>query len=134
MYQKLDTTVYIKFTENKDFSEKFKFSEWQTSFDINTKTLEARASLNKLIGTVTLDSMYIQLDTVNFVAIKKENISFDTLNKRVLVKVKLDIEISEKTLNPVLLFGKGALITVDNDSTKSADLKINIPKVKKQAY
>ena len=124
--QELDTAVYVKYTENKKIQEKFKLSEWLSTYDPETKTFEANSIANKLIGTVTYDSIYIQIDTVNFQLITPENLQFDTLTKTIRIIAKLNIEEKQNMPHPVLLFGKGAFVSIDNDSTSSKDLKINL--------
>lgn len=128
--QDLDTTVYIKYTDNKKLEEKFKVSDWQSTFDPATKKFETQVSLNKLLLSINLDSAYIQIDTTNFQQIQSSDIKFDTLNKLLKISTVLKISDKENIPNPVLLLGKGAIVSIDKDSTKSQDVKINIPKPK----
>jgi uncharacterized protein (DUF2141 family) len=124
--QELDTTVYVKYEENKKIEEKLKLSEWRSTYDPDTKLFETTSKFNKLLRSIAYDSMYIQIDTANYQLIKPENVKFDTLNKTVTIKTKLNIEEKEHMPHPVLLFGKGTFVSLDNDSTKSLDLKINL--------
>ncbi len=128
VYQKLDTAVYVKFTDNKKPPEKFKPSAWSVDYDATTNQLVAELTSNKLLLSINYDSIYIQIDTAKYQSIKLENITVDTLLKKVTLKTILNINPKEKIPNPVLLFGKGAIITIDNDSSKSQDIKIKIPK------
>ncbi len=128
--QELDTAVYVKYTDNKKIEEKFKVSEWQSAFDPATKKFETQASLNKLLLSINFDSTYIQIDTTNFQTIQPSEIKFDTLNKLLKISTVLNISDKENIPNPVLLLGKGAIVSIDKDSTKSQDVKINIPKPK----
>ncbi len=128
LHQKIDTAVYVKFTENKKLDTKFKMSEWQTNLNPENNLLTAQAYSNKLLLSINYDSIYLQLDTTNFQSIEPKDISVDTLNKKINLSIKLKIDKKEGKLSPVLLFGKGAFISIDNDSTKSEDIKIKIPK------
>lgn len=126
--QKLDTTAYIKYSDTKLVEEKFKVSDWQLNFEPTTNALIAETTLNKLLLSINYDSIYIQIDTINFQSIKPEEITVDTLNKSITLKTTLKINTKEKIPAPVLLLGKGAFVSINNDSSKSQDFKIKIPK------
>jgi len=128
--QELDTAVYVKYTQNKKIDETFKISDWQTTFNPETKIFEAKSSFNKLILSANYDSIYIQIDTSHFQLIKPQELKFDTLYKILKILTQIKIEEKENPLNPVMVFGKGAFISIDNDSSKSKEVKINLPKLK----
>jgi len=127
--QKLDTLVYAKFLDTKIIPEKFKLSAWKEKYDLVTNSLLAEATSNKLLASLNYDSIYIQIDTANFQQITSKEISFDTLHKKIQLKTILKVNPKAKNPTPVLLFGKGAFVSIDNDSSKSQDLKIQIPKL-----
>jgi uncharacterized protein (DUF2141 family) len=126
--QKIDSTVYVKYTDTKKIAEKFKLDEWQIAFDPLTNIMKAETHSNKLLLSQNYDSIYIQIDTSNYQLITPKEITFDTLSKKLIIQTTLKINPKEKIPNPVLLFGKAAFITIDNDSSKSQDVKIRIPK------
>ena len=126
--QKQDTSVYAKFTDNKIVEEKFKLSAWTTNYDLPTSQLKGEATCNKLLSSINFDSIYIQIDTANFQPINPKEISIDTLHKIIKLTTTLSINTKEKIPNPVLLFGKGAFVSIDNDSSKAQEIKIQIPK------
>ena len=128
LHQRLDTAVYAKFTDNKIVKEKFKLSTWKSHFELPTNSFTAETSYNKLLLSLNFDSIYIQIDTINFQPIIPNEITVDTLLKTIKLKSTLKINPKEKIPKPVLLFGKGALISIDNDSSKAQDVKIQIPK------
>lgn len=130
IHQELDTAVYIKYTPNKKIDEAFKMSDWQVNFNPETKLLEALSSSNKLIASANYDSIYVQIDTSKFQLIKPEELKFDTLNKTVKISTSLKLDEKENPLNPVFIFGRGAFVSIDNDSTKSKEVKINLPRLK----
>ncbi len=129
IHQVLDSAVYIKYTESKKISEKFKLTDWVVDFDPVTNLMNAEASSNKLLLSLNYDSIYIQIDTSTFQSITPKEISIDTLAKKIKIHTTIKLRTKEKTLNPVLLFGKGAMISIDNDTSKAQDIKIRIPKV-----
>lgn len=128
--QKLDTAVYVKYTDSKKIDERFKINDWQITYDAETKKLNAKTSSNKLLLSPNYDSIYIQIDTVNYQLIKPEELKFDTLTKTLQISTALKIQDKENLPNPVFLFGKGAFVSIDKDSTKATDIKINLPKSK----
>lgn len=131
LLQKIDTAVYVKYTDNKLIDEKFKIADWQLNYEPTTNSLTAETTLNKLLLSINFDSLYIQIDTINFQSIKPEEITFDTLRKAITLKTTLKINSNEKIPSPVLLFGKGAFVSINKDSSKSQDIKIKIPKAEK---
>jgi hypothetical protein len=126
--QSTDTTTTIKYSENKSIAEKFKVQDWAAKLNLPTNTLHANTTINKLLSTITYDSIYIQLDSNTFQTIRPEEITQDTLHKTITIKTKIKDDVKHKELNPVLLFGRGALISINSDSSKSQDIKIQIPK------
>jgi hypothetical protein len=98
------------------------------NFNLETKVLEAKSSSNKLILSANFDSIYIQIDTSTFQQIKPQELKFDTLAKSLTILTNLKIEEKANRLNPVFVFGKGAFVSIDNDSTKSKEVKINLAK------
>lgn len=128
--QILDTTVHVKYQDVKKIEETFKLTEWQTDFQIQTKRATVTAQSNKLLLSLNYDSIYFQIDTATFLQLTPQDIKIDTLKKTISLSKELKIDVKETTPNPVLLFGKSAFVSIDNDSSKSQDLKITIPKIK----
>lgn len=126
--QKIDTVVYAKFNDNKYIDEKFKLTNWQVNFEPSNNALVAEAHSNKLLLSINLDSIYIQIDTSAFQSITRKDITVDTLFKKITLKTILKIDPANKNPRPIILLGKGAFVSINNDSSKSQDIKINIPK------
>jgi len=128
LHQKIDTAVYAKFTDNKIVEEKFKQSAWKVNYEPTTNLLQAETTCNKLLSSINYDSIYIQIDTINFQPITPKEITVDTLFKSIKLKTFLKINAKQKIPRPVLLFGKGAFVSLDRDSSKAQDVKLQIPK------
>ena len=126
--QKLDTAVYAKFTDNKIVQEKFKLSTWKVNYEPTSNLLRAESTCNKLLSSINYDSIYIQIDTINFQPITPNEITIDTLFKTIKLKTTLKINAKQKIPSPILLFGKGAFVSLDTDSSKAQDVKLQIPK------
>ncbi|MBS1558282.1 MAG: Ig-like domain-containing protein [Bacteroidetes bacterium] len=125
--QKIDTSVFVKFTDGKIPTEKFRIDEWNVTIHPKNYELVATTRASKIITKINTDSIYFQLDTINYQSVKKEEITFDTLKKIISLKTKLNINPKEKKPKPILLSGKGSFISIDNDSSKSQDVKIEVP-------
>ncbi len=117
LQQKKDTTIYIKRTPNERITEQFKASFTDIELNQETKVLTTTYTLNKLIQSINLDSIYIQVDTTQVVHFTQEQLSFDTLNKILRFKNQVEIPKDSKA-KPMLYLGQSWLITIDNDSTK----------------
>jgi uncharacterized protein (DUF2141 family) len=129
LLESMDTTIFIKYTDSKKVEEKLKQKEWNIKFNIETKILTAETEFSKIIKSANKDSIYIQIDSTTINQIKDSDISFDTLRKKLTISKKLNVaNEEEKRPNPVLLLGKGAFVSIDDDSTKSQSINIKIPK------
>jgi uncharacterized protein (DUF2141 family) len=139
----LDTTTYIKSIETKVIKETFKMSSFVLNYNLEAEKLTAISNFNKPIETFTLDSMYVQIDSSTFQPIAKKEITIDTLNHKLQIEtilkrkqpekgVKKDVNQEDtgkkpKIENPILVVGKGAFITIENDSSKASSNVIKIP-------
>lgn len=125
--QVIDTTLYVKFSDGKLPKEKQKLGKWKTSLNVKTLKLQFSNTYTKPISKINYDSIYIQLDSSRYQGIKPNELQLDTLNKKIWITTSLPPNTTPKT-KPILLFGKGAFITAEGDSTKTDDVKIQIPK------
>lgn len=125
--QKIDTALYVKFTDGKIPTEKFRIDEWSLTIHPKSYELKATTHASKIINKINTDSIYFQLDTINYQSVRREEINFDTLKKIISLTTKLNINPKEKKPKPILLLGKGSFISIDNDSSKSQDVKIEVP-------
>jgi uncharacterized protein (DUF2141 family) len=128
LLQQLDTSVYVKYSENKSIAEKFKVGDWTAKLNIIANTLTAKTTINKLLASINFDSIYVQIDTNTFQTITPKELRIDTVQRKIYINAKIKEDLKTKELNPVLLFGKGALVSIDNDSSKVQDIKLKIPK------
>lgn len=128
LLQQIDTSLYVKYSENKSIAEKFKVGDWNAKIDLSTNSLIAITTVNKLLASINYDSIYLQIDSSTFQTVTPKDVLFDTLARKIYVNTKIKEDLKTKVLNPVLLFGKGALVSIDNDSSKVQDIKLKIPK------
>jgi uncharacterized protein (DUF2141 family) len=128
---KLDTIAYVKSVKVKTIKEKFAINFTPTQYDYQAGTITTTGNFNKLISSINTDSIYIQIDSTHFKAVEKKNISIDTLHHRVKLSVDLKLPKTEKdspTSNPILIFGKGAFVSIEQDSSKARNEVIRIEK------
>lgn len=134
LQQKLDTAVYLKYTETKMAAESFKSKELLYEYNPATRELQHMVSVNKLLAQINLDSIYIKIDSLNRIPTDPKYISFDTINHtftyQQLIQLKPDTSINRNNKKPIatLTYGKGAIISVDSDSLARIVKEINIPK------
>jgi uncharacterized protein (DUF2141 family) len=132
--QFIDSTFYIKYSTTKMAAESFTLSEKAYQYSIQHKTLYHTLNFNKPLATINLDSIYIKLDSATTTTIKSSNLSIDSLYHTIILSAKIDKPadtLSNGKLNkfkPYLLYGKGAFISVEQDSSKSISKAISFPK------
>ena len=128
--QKLDTTIYIRYGDIKTAQETFKTKEIDIHYNVPGRRLTYILNYNKPIGAITKDSIYIRYDSINTKPIDVKDITIDTLLNQITIKSKIDEikkEGKEKPEPPSIILGKGALISIEQDSSKLISKPIQIP-------
>ncbi len=127
--QNIDTTFYIRYSEIKALPETFKTKELSANYNVKSKVFRYTLGYNKPIGVVNRDSIYILYDSINTKPIDPKNFNIDTLNHQIIIESIIN-EITkpekDKTENPKLILGKGAIISIENDSIKHIEKEIVI--------
>jgi uncharacterized protein (DUF2141 family) len=130
--QSIDTTTYVKYSDNKTMVEQFKIAGPGIDFDPETNKLKIKYSFNKPIRSINLDSIYLQLDSATFQQIKPEETKLDTLTGTLTMNTMLNIakakEGDKSPPSPIFILGKAAFISTESDSSKASTKKITIPK------
>ena len=127
----LDTIAYLKSVKVKIPKETFKINFAPPQYHLEDKTVTSRANFNKPISSFNLDSIYFQLDSLHFQPVKKENIAIDSLTHQLSIKTVLQLKKPEKIeqqSQPILVLGKGAFISLNQDSSRAQTFTIKIPK------
>jgi hypothetical protein len=130
--QQLDTTIFIKYGEIKTISETLKTKEIENKYSYFNKKLSYSFTLNKPIGRINQDSLYIRYDSITTTPVQLKDIHIDTLRNQVTIyaviePLKENQNNNQKVKDPELVLGKGAFITIEQDSTKRLTKKIKIP-------
>lgn len=121
-----DTSVYLKYTNSRMSKEKFNVSHSSLQYDQEKKTISQSIKFNKLLSGINYDSLFIQIDTTFSQPINNQHITFDTLNLR----LSLNVAINKDTIKsaPILFYGQGAFISIEQDSSKAKTETIRILK------
>ena len=90
-------------------------------------------TLNKPIAAINIDSIYIKYDTIRTSPTERNNIILDTLHNIIHIKSIVedqqpDEKEKKKTKSPQLVLGKGAFITIEQDSSKRIEKSIKVRK------
>lgn len=128
--QKTDTTFYIKYGELKTIEENFKTKEILQEFSVTTRMFTYTLNYNKPLAKINSDSIYVRYDSLKTTKVEMNNISIDTVNNLITIKSAIEqIESldKKKPSTPKFVIGKGALITIENDSIKNITKPIKIP-------
>ncbi len=135
---RLDTVTYIKSAEVKVIKETFKMSPFELNYEKETEKLTAISNFNKPILSYTLDSIYVQIDSTTFQPITQKEITLDTLNHILKIETTVKRKVQEisnteegkkkkKPEKSLLVIGKGAFISIEQDSSKASSNEIKIP-------
>jgi uncharacterized protein (DUF2141 family) len=139
---RFDTTLYAKFSKQKVTLEKFSSNLTKTSLLADEGTLQATLTFSKPISEINFDSIYFQIDSLTKISFNKENVTYEPMHKTLKISTNIDKALYKKDetipgeepkavqakkikkLN-TLHFGKGAFISVEQDSSTSTAKKLN---------
>ena len=129
--QTIDTVFYLKRTEIKTIAESFKTKEIELSYDVPTKSITHIIEYSIPLKHVNTDSIFIKYDSLNSTPITAKDFTIDTVKNRITIKsIVKEIQPDEKKkpIQPQLTYGKGALISINLDSTKRFSKALKISK------
>ncbi len=130
VYQSLDTTFYLKYSETKMAKESFSLKELTYGYDLSSKQLKHRLSFNKPISKVNYDSLYIKMDSLTIINFDKSDLLIDTLYHTISFVTRLEPKVDSskqtkvKPFKPFLRYGKGTFVSIDQDSSKAISKNI----------
>jgi hypothetical protein len=142
---KLDTALYIKFTNRQADKEKFVMTVTENMLEVSKALLRTKIKFNKPISKVNYDTLLIKIDSTNSIQIAEEDLVWNTHKTELEIKKKIDkkylpkkpdqkqsvttaqTKIPENKFD--LKFGKNTFISVENDSSKSL---VENPKILKE--
>ncbi len=127
----IDTVFYLKRTEIKTIAESFKTKEIELIYDVPSKSIKHIIDYSVPLQHVNTDSIFIKHDSLTSTPISTKDFTIDTLKNQItIISIVTEIESDEKkkTTPPQLTYGKGALISINQDSTKRFTKALKISK------
>ena len=136
-----DTTLYAKFNKHTT-PEKFKASVTKNNLFADEGRLEISFAFTKPIASVNFDSLYFEVDSIHTVRFSNQNLAYDTSQRILNINYTIDKSYYKKaqtdetqpnTSPPPkqpkkinqLRVGKGAFISIENDSSDRLNQKIS---------
>ncbi len=125
--QRIDTTLFIKQVDPNFIKEDFITSPGKVKYHYRTNLLEQTFRLSKPLMLFTYDSMFIKVDSAFFIPILPDDFEYDTITKKLILKkiIPTDTLFKSLKINPELIMGKGSLISIESDSSKSYSAAIS---------
>lgn len=136
-FQKLDT-VYLKFEETKRDKDEYDIKIINKLIDPQSPELDITINFSKPSHVQLPDSLYVELDTLNKITFTKENFTWNNHRSQLLINKLLDKSalvipdsVEAKTKSSLNLYmGQLAFMSVEQDSSKAKQKKINVIKAK----
>lgn len=138
----IDTTLYAKFLTREVTPEIFETNLSSSSLLAHTGALEATLQFTKPIKEINFDSLYFKADSLTQVQLTAQDLNWDPILRKMSIKKRLDRNLfpdaqpasqsrrgartptapeppTQPSRTPIneLHFGKGAFISIENDSS-----------------
>ncbi len=124
----IDTTFYIKKTAIKPVVEKFTWSLGAPMVNPENARLITKFKFNKPVRNITLDSLYIHVDSVTRIPLTATDLTYDSKNKEFSVSKELSKKFFGADQDPILtvMAKRGFVVTMDGDTSKALSSRIEI--------
>jgi hypothetical protein len=116
LQNKVDTLLYIKFEKRETPKDKFNVKHDEVKFLQSTGRLNTSIEFSKPILKYLTDSIYIQLDSVNYIHFKNEDLTWNSNQTKVLISKAIPKE-SDFSKNPVTSSQRGSRDSKQNKET-----------------
>lgn len=141
----LDTTLYAKFSDRDVKPEAFTIKSEGFKVLDNRATIKGKIQFNKPLLDIHFDSILYRIDSAKTITFSRENILWDSLHNRLTLEKTFDKSLlskpepdsktnkptqkpspqnksaPQKVISHQLLFGKGAFISIELDSSKHSE-------------
>jgi len=124
----IDTLVYLKTGKGGPPPDPFKTELKEFSINIETGVLSNTLTVNKPIQKLTLDSVFLRLDSLTVIPFTRDEFRYDTVFNQIEISKNLDKKIMETTTPIQFYMSANALISLESDSSKRLTKIIKIPK------
>jgi uncharacterized protein (DUF2141 family) len=128
LQKKIDTVFYVKTKPARRDPEKFNVIFTTPTLQVETGRFQTTFKSTKLISTINLDSIRIQIDSARFIMLETKDFIIDTVfNKGEILKILTpDKTSSPKESKAKLLLGKNYISSIENDTIKASNLPITL--------
>ncbi|HYG01706.1 MAG TPA: Ig-like domain-containing protein [Chryseosolibacter sp.] len=125
---KIDTTLYAKFSEREIQPEKFTAEQTKTSWVLDEEQISTTIKFSKPLKEINFDSTYLIMDSATRIPFTQELVNYDEPNRELTLKNKVakstwlarqeQATANETPVAPAIIYlGKAAFISVENDSS-----------------
>lgn len=137
IHQRIDTTFYAKFNHQYETKrlDKIKVETSKVNVFAKNSLLANYIAINKPIKRILFDSLYVQYDSISRETFTIKDLKIDTLKNliyfnKTLNKIQtIDSDKTTKPKNkvkPTFTFGKGSIISVDQDTVPNKRIELTI--------
>ncbi len=117
----IDTSFYIKKVTGNFISDDFTLKPEKIKYDLETNNISLRIKISKPLANINYDSIYIKNDSAKTISLEPTDFQLDTTYKILTIskKIAFDSLFKNKKFNPEYIMGKGALVSIQLDSSKA---------------
>lgn len=117
----IDTSFYIQKINGNFISDDFTLKPEKINYNLESKEISLKIKTSKPIHHITYDSIFIKTDSAKTISFEPQNFHYDTVYKVLSISkmVPHDSLFRNKKLNPQYTMGKGALVSIQQDSSKA---------------
>lgn len=123
-----DTTFYLKTTDVVPPKETFRLNMEEPTINPDNGRLTTTITFTKPVTRFLFDSLYIKVDTTDRIPITREDATYNTTKKQLVLSKGLGKKMFGPDANPLLVLAlrNGFAISVDDDSTKNVTKAVTI--------
>ncbi len=123
--QTLDSIFYIKQSTAKSLKEKIKTISTSARLTEDSHKFYAELTHTELLQSIFPDSLYILKDTINQIPFTLENITYDTINRKITIEKIFQKKDSIQWKKAKFVLGGTAFTSIHGDSTKKSTLSVS---------
>ena len=125
----IDSLVYLKTGKSGAPPDPFKTDLKDFVFNIETGTITTLLTITKPIQKITLDSVFLRLDSLTVIPFTPDEFRYDTTINQIEITKKLDKNIVTTVTTPIQFYmSANTFISIESDSSKRITKTITIPK------
>lgn len=123
LHQTFDSLIYIKKTDKERIEESLRLSVTDPQLNTETGKITFQLIPSKIITALTLDSIYLEVDSLTKIPLEKKSFTLDTARKIINVTQQLALKKDEPEPKNLIL-RPSALISIEGDTSKATKKQI----------